>query len=120
MSLKTTFMKQTCVYWPPAGEETAGQSYNDEGQPLFGSPIELSCRWTDKTEKIADANGEEIFSRSKVMVDSVSVGGILMLGTFDDVTDEEDPLRNDGAYQVRRYDSTPSVDASETYHWAYL
>lgn len=120
MSLGATFKRQTCVYWAPAGEESGGQSYDDAGQPQFSTPVELSCRWDDTIEKVTNAVGEEVISKSQVMVDDTVVGGVLMLGVLADVSYESEPFRNSGAYQIHRIDGTPTVSADEIIYVAYL
>lgn len=119
MSLKTRIQKQTCVYWAPAGSVSGGEDQDQYGSPQFTDPVELSCRWDDVAQKFTSPGGEELISRAKVLVDGVEVGGVLMLGTLDDVIDD-DPLRNDGAYQIKRYDSTPDFKNRVTYYMAYL
>ena len=60
-------------------------------------------------------------SKAVVYVDrDVEVGGVLMLGTEDDITDEDNPLRNNGAYEIQRFDKLPDIKVREYLRTCYL
>jgi len=120
MPNKTRIQNQDCVYWPLNLTESGAQSYNSYGEPQFADPQELKCRWEGRIEKFMDDKGEEVVSKAVVMVDGVAAGGVLMLGTLDDITDEDNPLLNQGAYQIKRYDTIPNRKATVMFRWAYL
>ena len=98
---------QTAVYWgSPVADGYGGKTLAD--------PVEISCRWEDRVEKIsivtASRLGEEIVSKAQVFVtEDVEELGWLFLGDLDDLdSDEEaDPMTVDGAYEIKRFDKTP-------------
>ena len=113
MSFKTRLQKQTCVYWAP-------DAVSEYGQLSFLDPVEKSCRWEDTNDEFVDNNGNRQVSRSVVMVDGVALGGLLMLGDSGDITDEDTPRNNTGAWPIRKVDSVPNVRQTITFTWAYL
>jgi hypothetical protein len=116
MGIISRVRKQTAVYWPPS------ITFDKYGQPQTENPREISCRWDDVTEEFVDALGTRVVGRAIVMVpveESVEVGGVLMLGTLDDLT-EITPKDNEGAYEVRRIDETPNIRNTQTLVEAYL
>lgn len=107
-------MKQICIHWVRSGTDGYGRAE-------WADPVEKSCRWTGQNEKYIDARGEERLSNATVFVDGVAIGDALMLGTLDDSgINLTDPLRNSGAWEIKRYDSTPNFSATITYNKAYL
>jgi hypothetical protein len=114
MSFKDRIKKQTLVFWNRTGIDS-------QGQPTFTTPAEKTCRWVDKNEKFINAGGEELISRSIVIVDGVSVGDVILLGTIAlNVTDSNLPFENEGAYEVKRVDTTPNLRNSVTWYRVYL
>lgn len=120
MSIKSKVLKQTCVYWAPASTESGGRAYDRYGQPLYADPIEKVCRWEDTAQTYIGVDGTELVSRSVVMVDGTLVGGLLMLGTLDAVTDLTNPRNNTGAWEIRQKEKIPNIRATIFYEWAYL
>ena len=100
---------QTAVYWgSPVHDGYGGKTYAD--------PVEISCRWEDRVEKISTIStsklGEEIISKAQVFTtQDVEEMGWLFLGDLDDLdSDEEaDPMTVDGAYEIKRFDKTPAM-----------
>ena len=112
---------QKAVYWPPGSEETSGQDYDSYGSPLYAQAVEINCRWDDRTEEMVMADGTRDFSRSQVIVDQdVSVRGVLFLGTLANVGDLDNPKNNEGAYEIRRVDKNPDIDAEDFLVRAFL
>jgi hypothetical protein len=121
MNYTTWPCKQKAVYWPPGSEATGGRDFDDYGRPMYTTAIEIDCRWDDTTEAILLPNGEQVMSRAIVIVDrEVKNGGVLWLGNLVDVTDVVNPKKNDGAFEIRRVDKNPDIDANETLVRAYL
>lgn len=114
MSLKTRIQKQKCCHWPRMGTD-------DYGRPTWCAAVERNCRWSGKNEKFTTAQDEELVSRAVVIVDGVTVGDVLLLGTLaDSGLDLSNPLENDGAWEVKAYASTPDFRNKVTYYKAYL
>ncbi len=121
MSIITRMLKQTAVYWALASGDDV--SYDDYGQPIvtIADPVEIDCRWEDVNEEFIAADGTKQVSRAVVYVsEDVAVGGILMLGTEDDITDSVNIKENVGAYEVRKFDKLPNFRATEHLRTAYL
>ena len=103
------FCVQTAVYWgTPVADGYGGKTFAD--------PVEISCRWEDRVEKISTITtsklGEEIISKAQVFTtQDVEELGWLFLGDLDDLdSDEEaDPMTVDGAYEIKRFDKTPAM-----------
>jgi len=121
MSIITRMLKQTCVYWALASSESGGLAYDDYGQPVVTDPVEIECRWEDVNEEFIDATGTKQTSRAKVYVSQdVDVGGILMLGELTDITDDDNPKENDGAWEIRKFDKLPNLRVTEFLRTAFL
>ena len=121
MGIIARMRKQTAVYWPLASSDSGGDDFDDYGQPVVTDPIEISCRWEDVAEEFIDAKGTRQVSKSTVYVDQdVDVGGILMLGTEDDITDSTNIKENEGAWEIRRFDKLPNLRATEFLRTAWL
>lgn len=114
MSLITRMRKQNAVYWPFS-------STDNFGDKVAGDPIQIIVRWEDIVEEFLDTNSERQLSRSKVYVGiDMALGGILMQGTLDDITDEENPKENTGAWEIRRFEKLPTIRATEFLRTAIL
>ena len=127
MSLITTMRRQDAIYWPP-------RRADDFGREGHGPPVELTLlptvnyrvRWEDRIEEFMDAEGTTRTSRAVVYVprlpdgSEVEVGGFLWLGARTDLTDEAEPMNNEGAYEVRRMDKFPDFHTREFLRTAYL
>jgi hypothetical protein len=50
----------------------------------------------------------------------VVVGGILWLGTLEQLTSQSEPFKNQGAAEIIRFDKTPNIRNTETLREAYL
>jgi hypothetical protein len=115
---------QTAVYWPPESSESGGDDFDDYGQPQVTLPVEVNVRWDDKNEEFISIEGTTLTSRSIVLVDQdVEVGGILMLGRMADINsslDLEDIKDNDNAWEIKRVDRIPNIDADDTLIKAFL
>lgn len=114
-------LNQTAVYWPMAGDASAGEDFDDYGQPVVGVAVEIDCRWEDVSEEFIDVTGTRQLSRAKVYVDrDVNVGGILMLGTLSDIVNADEPKTNEGAWEIRRFDKIPSFKGTKFVRTVYL
>ena len=127
MRIIDSMRKQAAIYWPPA---TSG----DYGEQSHGALVELvqtgtgnyRVRWEGKTEEFQAPDGSVQRSMALVYVPQlpgggeVQVGGYLWLGVRGDLTDEVDPRANPGAYEVRRFDTLPTLKANKTLRTAYL
>lgn len=114
MSLIEDMRVQKAVYWPLGSADSGGSDYDNYGQPNYATPVEIDCRWHDKNEEFVDAQGMRVVSHSLVFVDrDVVLDGVLWLGELTDVSDLSNPLKNDGAWPIRRVDKIPDMDVEE-------
>ena len=117
------FANQKCVYWPPESTESASaDAYDDYGKPKVSlQPVEIDCRWSDKVEKFINAAGDDVMSNAIVLVtQDIEVGGILMLGEITDIVDEQVIKNNPNTWEIRRFDKTPDIDATEVLGKVFL
>jgi len=121
MRIITKMLKQTCVYWALESAESAGDDYDDYGQPQQTAPVELSCRWETVTEEFLDKNGTVQLSQAKVYVgQDVDLGGVLMLGGLADITDSSYPKENEGAWEIKRFEKLPTLKADQFLRTVFL
>lgn len=128
MGIISRMRRQNAIYWPPAGVD-------DYGLPATGQLVELillpgggnyRVRWEDKTEEFLDSAGAKVLSTAKVYVpqlpdgSEVLIGGFLWLGDRANLTDEVAPRNNPGAHEIRRYEATPNLKATETLRVVHL
>ena len=105
--LLTKMLKQTAVYWSP------GSGFDAYGQPVWGEPVELLCRWEDTNVEFIDPQGTRQVSQARVFVgQDLEVGGVLMLGSTADTDSSLDPKANPGAFEIRSVSKAPDLRAS--------
>lgn len=114
MSLYSRSLNQTCLYWPTNGSDAYGQ-------PVFGSAVELPCRWIDKVQEIIKADGTTLKSQTRVLLDEdVMVKGFLKLGELKDINPASTPLENSGTWEILKVDRVPDFKGETMVKTAYL
>ena len=110
MTFINELLKQTVTYWAPS-------SMSGWGGETFASPVAIDGRWEDKQELFIDSKGQEVRSNAVVYVDQdVDLGGFLYLGT----STASDPTTVDGAREIRAFQKSPNIKATEFIHKAWL
>ena len=121
--VEARFCVQTCVYW--------GSPVNDGyGGFTFADPVELLCRWEDKTEVdigwFSSGNpGNALATKASVLViQDLDLQGYMYLGTLADLTasNKTNPLTKAGAYVIHRFDKIPMVRKTDEFvrtAWLY-
>lgn len=101
-------LKENVIYWPPA-------AFDDYGQPVTTTPVDMKCHWEDISEEYLDAQGKVNISRSKVyLITEVVLGGYLMLGTVEGLPDPNVKVPYPGGpNQIRSVGNVPNVKASQ-------
>jgi len=111
------FIVQTAVYWGPGTNDGYGSK-------VWPDPVEVLCRWTDKTEIVQSDNGEEAVSSANALVnDDLEYEGYMFLGTLDDLdsSEEDNPMTVDGAWRIIRWQKVPMVFETDDFvRTAYL
>ena len=75
----------TCVYWAPTTKDRTGNQ-------LFANPVELQCRWEDRTIVRRTAGNEDVVYNGKVFVgQDIEVDGMLWHGALVDVPVDDSP-----------------------------
>lgn len=114
MSFITRILREKAVYWPYEGVD-------DFGQDKFGFPVEINCRWSQKSELYLNATGEEVVSNAVVMVDrKLVLGSLLWHGKLEDLQHWDKPRDNPEAGEVKRMDEIPDRRIKEYVRKAFL
>lgn len=113
---------QICVYWGDPVEDGYGGK-------TFAAPIELDCRWEDKSQivgaiRTSQLIGYDELSRATVFVtQDVEEGGVLYLGTLASLTAPQlaDPKSIPTAHVIKRFEKSPALGSTtEFLRKAYL
>lgn len=116
--LMTKSCTQIAVYWGnPANDGYGGHTFDD--------PVEIMCRWEDKTGTFMSNKGEQLYSKAEVYVlQDVDENGWLFLGTLADLSGEDDtskPKAISNVYEIKRFDKSPAlISITEFVRKAYL
>lgn len=103
-------LNQTCTYWAVTGVD----GFN---KPVFASPVQIKCRWEERTEKVINDEGEEYLSRARIFLkDDIVPGDYLFLGTHAGT----DPRLIRDAFRVMAWRRIPSLDGLSFERKAYL
>lgn len=103
-------LKQTITYWAPGAPDGYGGL-------AFATPVQIKGRWEDRVEIYADPSGRELSCNAVVyLADSVVNRGYLYNGE----SSAASPLSVSGAKEIRRFDRTPTLNASYFENKAYL
>lgn len=114
MGIISKMRKQDATYWPRTGTDRFGQ-------PTYGTAVAMKVRWEDSIEAFIAADGSEQKSIAKVYVgQDTPPGGVLVLTALADVAYPADPLRNPGAWEIKRFDKLPNLRNTELLRTAYL
>jgi len=107
-------LKQKAVYWEPIG-------FGPSGEPTFDAPVQIKCRWEDTSEVFIDGQGVNQVSNSIVYVDrDVKVQGQLWFGKLNELSSQNTPALNPGAYAIRKFDRIPDLKVKKFLRLAYL
>jgi len=121
MSIIERMLKQTAVYWPPAGEESSGEDFDGYGRPISTAAYEILCRWEEKSEQFLDSDNNIQISNAIVYVgEDVRKGGYLFLGELTDLEDVDNPQDNDNAWEIMKFEKNPNLKATKFLRTAYL
>lgn len=115
-------MTQTVVYWgSPVPDGNGTYTYDD--------PVEILCRWENKTEVISRVGGEgkkgeELVSFAQIFTkQDVDESGYLYLGDLDNLDSAEEamPETVNGAYRIKKFDKIPELKSTNKFlRKAYL
>lgn len=107
MTISTRKLNQSAIYW-------AKSTQDGYGDYSYSAPVQILCKWEDKTEIVKNSKGEEVVSNSIVYVDrEINFEDFLELGTLE-VSTPASPEDSQNAYPVIRKDSITSINNTET------
>lgn len=113
MSLITRCQRQTLCYWAPL-------TSNQYGEPRWEPPVEMACRWDDKSMQIQAADGTMVLSRVEIISAApLVVGGVVILGELSGVSYWVDAKANLGAYEILKTAITPNIRNTESLYEAW-
>lgn len=108
-------MRQSCTYWQQDSVR------NNDGERTYLPPVQIKCRWSDKSELIQKSNEEKVLTRSKVMVPvDMKEGDYLMFGELDSSTPSDPIEGNPTAFPIILFKKIPNLKAREFLRVAYL
>lgn len=103
-NLMPDILVMDCVYWTFTGDD-------DFGNPVYGEPEQIKCRWEDTQQQYVSRTGEVTVSSALVYVDrDMKLDDVLWNGNFATIVDMEKPFRNPGAKQVQEWMKLPNLD----------
>jgi len=104
-SLASSGRHQKAVLWAATG------NFDNEGDALISSPVEITVRWEEVLEEAVDPNGNTVAVDAKITVDRViTVGSILWLGELIDLPSPPTELK-----QVIGRNHIPGIKSRQTY-----
>jgi hypothetical protein len=107
-------LKQKCVCW-------GTPSLVGNGEKTYPDPVELSCRWEDRSQLVRNKDGQEVMSKSTVYLgEAVALDSFLFLSTLADLPDGATPLSVKTARKLLALDSIPNTANTETIYIGYL
>jgi hypothetical protein len=108
-------LNQYAVYW-------GSPVPNGRGGFTFAAPVEIECRWEQKTELFISFEGHEERSQAVVWLDQdVDVNGYLWLGRLTALDSSAvTPDDQSGALRIRDFKKVPSISADEYLRKAWL
>jgi len=113
MSLIRKCQRETLVHWPLIGSKQTGE-------PIWGAPQQITCRWDDCTREIIQANNTRVLSKVELITEILlSPGDLVRRGTLANTAYWEDPKRNQDAYEVLKVCDTPTLNYRERLYEAY-
>lgn len=122
MSIYVRQRRQDAVYWAPNG-------IDQFSQPQYLVPVGLKVRWVDGNVEYLDKQGRTMVSSAMVYTgEDVKEGGVLWLGSIDDVNLGDNPYTDTddfqnkypGASEIKKFEKAPNVKATRFLRTAFL
>lgn len=106
--LEESFCVETAVLWNNPVDDGYGSF-------IFDAPIEIKCRWENKSEVMLGADGREFTCNSSLLVtQDVDLQGFMFRGTLADLAGEDltKPQGIKNTYIINRFDKIPMVKST--------
>ena len=127
MGMLSRMRKQNAIYWPPDKADDDGRMTHGELCELtLSAGVNSRVRWEDKAQEFTDARGSTQMSSALVYVpilpdgSEIVPGGFIWLGNRADLTSEDDPAKNDGAWLIRAMHKLPTLKATDFLRSVFL
>lgn len=100
---------QTAVYW-------GNPQPDGYGGITFDAPVEIGCRWEDKTQIIVNNQGKEMISKAEVLVtQDLDVQGRLYLGSISELESDPVPMEVEGAFEIKAFNKIPMIRKTDVF-----
>jgi hypothetical protein len=117
MRIIDTMRQQTAILWEKVGVD-------GDGQPTYGEPVGIDCRWEDTQKEFLNPMGETRISSAVVYVDRViEVGSKLLLADIDEMDSSAADLSNPndhGAREVVQFGNVPTLKNDDNLYTCFL
>jgi hypothetical protein len=118
--VRRVFCHQSLVYWP-----IQGGIPDKYGEPQYGPPLELVCRWEDKPQEIILPHGRKVHAKGYILlVDQLIAGSLAYLGTLAQLQQlygNTNPITvTQGGREVLLVKTTPDVKNKSVIYEAWL
>lgn len=112
------FANQKLVYWAKAGSD-------EFGKPTFADPVEVACRWEDKTRMIVLPDERRVMASASILTSTeLKAGGLVKKGTLADwkalPSYPKVPTERQGGHEIIHVDGTPDIKAVEYVYEVYV
>jgi hypothetical protein len=113
MGIITRAQKQTLVYWPYTGADLFGQ-------PTYGTPVQMTCRWEDMLKQVYKSDGSPVFSKIELITKKrLEPKGLVWKGVLAKFTAALRPDNSTGVHEIIAASSTPNLRNTETLYEAW-
>lgn len=90
------------------------------GQPVYGPPAEITCRWDDRISEVQGQRGTVVLSKHQIITQiELYPGDIVLHKPLAEVAYHDDPRQNLLAAEVLATAKTPNLRHTETIYEAW-
>ena len=113
MSLITRSQKQTLTYWAYTGSDRYGQ-------PTYGPPVQMTCRWDEMIKQVFSSDGSPVFSSIELITRvRLAPKGLVRIGRIPTGGTTPAPRTYVDVYEVIATSFTPNLRNTETLYEAW-
>jgi hypothetical protein len=113
MGIITRAQKQILVYWPYTGADLFGQ-------PTYGTPEQMTCRWEDLLKQVFRIDGSPVFSKIELITKKrLEPKGLVWKGKLAAFSAPVRPDNSTGVHEIIAASSLPNLRNTETLYEAW-
>lgn len=114
--------KQTAVYWEPMDIPYPGNTNSDDyGRKTYKEPREIRCRAESEDGMMIGPGGRVISSGDRVYaLEDLENGGVICVSVLADIEFPEEPMRNPGAVEIKKFNKLPTLNARKFLRWGTM